>query len=66
MRKLEHCASCLPQSSIVGYSLCCNEASTELQYKLRFPGKEEESTYRTLRLRNGDMILIMSLRLSCG
>ena len=46
MRKLEHCASCLPQTSIVGYSLCCNEASTELQYKLRFPGKEEESIVR--------------------
>ena len=63
MRKLEHCASCLPQSSIMGYSLCCNKASTELQYKLRFPGKGK---YHMLRLRNGDMILIVSLRLSRG
>ena len=63
MHKLEHCASCLPQSSIVGYSLCYNEASTDLQYKLRFPGKGK---YRMLRLRNGDVILIVSLRLSRG
>ena len=43
MRKVEHCASCLPWLSIVGYSLSCNEVSAELQYEQRFPGKDEES-----------------------
>ena len=35
MRKLEHCASCLPQSLIVGYSLCCCNTSYVSQEKKR-------------------------------
>ena len=47
VRNLEYCALCLPQSSIVGHSLCCNEASTELQYSYASQKKKRKVLYTT-------------------
>ena len=64
MRKLEHCTSRLPQSSIVDYSLCCNEAKQSCNTSYASQEKKRKVLYAMFEKWRHN--LIVALRLSRG